>query len=75
MHRIAAGEMTPMAYLDTSDLTILDPSDGDVPVDLGLAFESETYSLTLRIAVILGLSGALWAVIFAGGWGLYRLIA
>ncbi len=64
-----------MAYLDTSDLTSLDTTEGDVPVDLGLAFESESYSPAVRAAVILGLSGALWGLIIAGGWGLYRLVA
>ena len=64
-----------MAYLDTTDLTILHATEDGVPADLGLAFDSEPYSLPVRAAVILGLSGALWGLLIVGGWGLYRLVA
>ena len=48
-----------------------------VDQDLGAEFYPQPgkYPRLVRLAVILGLSTALWAVIIVGGWGLYSLLA
>ncbi len=45
--------------------------------DLGTEFHPQPrkYPRLVRLAVILGLSTALWCAIIVGGWGLYSLFA
>jgi hypothetical protein len=43
--------------------------------DQPLAFEFSKYPGPLRVAIIFGLSTALWALLIAGGWSLYALMA
>jgi hypothetical protein len=45
------------------------------PVDLTFALEPIKYSRPVRLAIIFGSAALLWAVLIAGGWGLYSLIA
>jgi hypothetical protein len=43
--------------------------------DLRTELEPHKYSRPVRLAILVGLSAAVWAAIIAGGWRLYSLLA
>jgi hypothetical protein len=47
----------------------------DLLVARSTTVEAFKYPRHFRLAIVLGSSAALWALIIAGGWGLWSLIA
>ena len=56
-------------------MVIDEPTILDLPANFAVDFDPVTYSRPARLAIICGSSAVLWALIIAGGWGLYSLIA
>jgi hypothetical protein len=50
---------------------------GSADREFAATFDSAAakYPWPVRMAIIIGISTALWGVIIVGGWGLYSLIA
>jgi hypothetical protein len=54
-------------------MSLVESADREIAVNFDLA--ARKYSRPVRLAIIIGISTALWGLIIVSGWGLYSLIA